>query len=249
MKILNILSYYDAPSNNNANNNNSNDNNNNNNNCNNTHVTAFTDMIIEVIITSLQSCVTDPHSSGASAGAIVGLLCHFLLSFSSVTELYKINLMLHHVLLCLNNSGSSYVRYSMIMGLVHMFARNASLLANPSSPLLGVMPVMPSPPTPPTSSSLSSSFSSSLSLLPIPPSQPTQPSTQPTQVSALKFILDLWCTLHVHLTARYSSAISTLGLIELIKIFSRHSVNYSYALQVLQLSLSTLPRILLHSSG
>ena len=44
---------------------------------------------------------------------------------------------------------------------------------------------------------------------------------------------------------RYCGIISSLGLIELVKIFHQHTVNHGFALRVLRLVLSTLPRLLL----
>ena len=183
----------------------------------------FAMSLAESLLLLLQGCAEDCGSVSVSecAGPIAGLLCHLLINFNDVLDISVINSLLGVTLLSIKNTSSTYVRYSLLMGLIHLFARNASLVANPSSPLLGYLP-------------------SSNSIL---------TSSDEGKVSALGFIIDEWCSLHIHLTTRYSGTVSSLGLLELIKIFSKHSTNYGYALKVLRLTLSTLPRILLCPEG
>ena len=182
----------------------------------------FAMSLAESLLLLIQGCAEDCGSVSISecAGPVAGLLCHLLVIFNDVLDISVINSLLSVTLLSLKNTSSTYVKYSLLMGLIHLFARNASLMANPSSPLLGFLP---------SNSSLTSSDEG--------------------KVSALGYIIDEWCALHVHLTTRYSGTISSLGLLELIKIFSKHSSNYGYALKVLRLTLSTLPRILLCPEG
>ena len=125
------------------------------------------------------------------------------------------NSLLSTVLHCLGETTSTYVKYSLLMGLIHLFARDAMILAIPSSPFLGTI----------------------------------KPANSPTTIKALAYVLDEWCTLHHHLTSKYSGTISSLGFIELIKIFNMHKDNHEFALKILQLTLSTLPRILLNTEG
>lgn len=181
---------------------------------------GFALSLAELLLQSTQMCEKDPGSMGECAGPLAGLLCHLLTNFKDVLDISVTNSLLSATLQCLKNTPSTYVKNSLLMGLIHLFARNAPLMANPSSPLLGFLP-----------------SKSSGSLI------------EDGNISALAYIIDEWCSLHVHLTTRYSGTVSTLGLLELIKIFSKHSSNHGYALKVLSLALSTLPRILLCPEG
>ena len=190
---------------------------------NNSAGSRFSISLAEIVLQSLRACDADPGSMSECAGPIAGLLCHLIINFKDILDIFIINSLLSTTLLCLKNTTSTYVRYSLLMGLIHLFARNATLLANPSSPLLGFLPS--------NNTESSSSYSNS--------------NGNEGRVNALTYVLEEWCSLHVHLTTRYTGTISTLGLIELIKIFNQHTSNHTYALKVLRLALSTLPRILL----
>lgn len=169
----------------------------------------------ELLLLTLQDCESDPYTHGNCAGSCAGLLCHLLTQFKSVMDLGTMNSLLSTVLHCLGETTSTYVKYSLLMGLIHLFARDAMILAIPSSPFLGTI----------------------------------KPANSPTTIKALAYVLDEWCTLHHHLTSKYSGTISSLGFIELIKIFNMHKDNHEFALKILQLTLSTLPRILLNTEG
>jgi hypothetical protein len=121
------------------------------------------------------------------------------------------------------------------MCLIHLFSRNTMItsMSNPGSPLFRVLSFIPTP-TP--------SFYSNFSF-----TQNRENSTD--SVNALSYVLDFWCYLHIHLNSRYNGVISSLGLIQLIKLFSVHSVNHGFALKAMQLLLSTLPRLLLNPTG
>lgn len=58
-------------------------------------------------------------------------------------------------------------------------------------------------------------------------------------------LLEKWYQLHLCLSSRYNSAISSLGLVALIRLFSQHEVNHNFALRALELLLSGLPDILM----
>ena len=193
-------------------------------------VEGFSMLLAEIILQSIKRCEADPGSNGESAGPTAGLLCHLIINFKEILDVFVINSLLNATLLCVKNTSSSYVRYSLLMGLIHLFARNASLLANSSSPLLGFLP----------NDSREHSFHDGNS---------GNSDDRNGRISALGYVLEQWCTLHLHLTSRYLGSISTIGLLELIKIFSMHATNHGYALKVMRLALSTLPRILLNSDG
>lgn len=176
---------------------------------------GFAAALSELLLLTLQDCESDPYTHGNCAGSCAGLLCHLLTQFKSVMDLGTMNSLLSTVLHCLGETTSTYVKYSLLMGLIHLFARDAMILAIPSSPFLGTI----------------------------------KPANSPTTIKALAYVLDEWCTLHHHLTSKYSGTISSLGFIELIKIFNMHKDNHEFALKILQLTLSTLPRILLNTEG
>ena len=176
----------------------------------------FSLALAELILTSIRGYGVDSGPCGDCSGAVAGLLCHLLSNFKSCLDVSVVNSLLSATLQCLRNTSSCYVKSSLLMGLVHLFARDAALLANPTSPLLGTLP-------------------------------PAGPGGKAE--NALGYVLQEWCSLHVHLESKYSGTISTLGFLELIKMFNVHSSNHGFALQVLQLALKTLPRILLNPDG
>ena len=176
---------------------------------------GFATTLSDLLLITLQDCVSDPYTHGNCAGSCAGLLCHLLIHFKNVMNFSTINTLLGTVLQCLSTTTSTYVKYSLLMGLIHLFARDAMILAIPSSPFLGTI----------------------------------KPLDSPTTIKALAYVLDEWCTLHHHLTSKYSGTISSLGFFELIKIFNMHKENHEFALKILRLTLSTLPRILLNTEG
>ena len=176
---------------------------------------GFAAALSELLLVTLKDCESDPDTHGNCAGPCSGLLCHLLIHFKSVMNPSVINTLLGTVLHCLGETTSTYVKYSLLMGLIHLFARDAMILAIPSSPFLGSI----------------------------------KPVESPITIKALVYVLDEWCKLHHHLTSKYSGTISSLGFIELIKIFNMHKENHVFALKILQLALGTLPRILLTTEG
>ena len=175
----------------------------------------FATALSDLLLITLKDCESDSYTHGNCAGSCAGLLCHLFIHFKNVMNFTTINSLLGMVLHCLSITTSTYVKYSLLMGLIHLFARDAMILAIPSSPFLGTI----------------------------------KPLDSPTTIKALAYVLDEWCTLHHHLTSKYSGTISSLGFIELIKIFNTHKENHEFALKILRLTLSTLPRILLNTEG
>ena len=178
----------------------------------------FSQTLAELIMFTLKGCDADPGSFSECSGPCAGLLCHLLVNFSGDLSLPVVNGILGATLHSLRCTTSTYVKYSLLMGLIHLFARNAPLLANASSPLLG----MPTP-------------------------LGTGAGAKAT--GALGYVLDEWCLLHPHLTSKYRASVSVLGFIELIKMFNLSASNHGFALKILQLTLETLPRILLNPDG
>jgi hypothetical protein len=179
-------------------------------------VESFSLALAELILQTLKGLEADSGVSGDCSGAVAGLLCHLLNNFKNSLDIFIVNSLLSATLQCLRSTSSCYVKSSLLMGLIHLFARDTALMANSTSPLLG-----------------------------------TLPSRDPggKAESALGYVLEEWCSLHVHLESKYSGTISTLGFLELIKMFNMHASNHGFALKVLQLTLKTLPRILLNTDG
>ena len=100
----------------------------------------FSQTLAELIMFTLKGCDADPGSFSECSGPSAGLLCHLLINFSRDLSLPVVNALLDMTLHCLRCTTSSYVKYSLLMGLIHLFARDASLVANTSSPLLGILP-------------------------------------------------------------------------------------------------------------
>jgi hypothetical protein len=169
----------------------------------------------DIVVKTFNACGNGEEPAAESAGPAVGLFCHLMLSFSSVLPPEVVHALLASAVNCLRSTSFNYARVCVLMGLVHLFARNAEALVHPNSPLL----------------TTSSSFSSS--------------SSSGGGKETLGAILEQWCSMHEKLSSKYCSLISTLGMIELVKILSRHSVNHGIALKVLQVVLRTLPSILL----
>ena len=180
------------------------------------NVESFALALAELILQTLKGFEADGGVSGDCSGAVAGLFCHLLSNFKNSLDVFIVNSLLSATLQCLRSATSCYVRSSLLMGLIHLFARDTALLANSTSPLLGSLP-------------------------------PREPGGKTE--SALGYVLEEWCSLHVHLESKYSGTISTLGFLELIKMFNMHASNHGFALKVLQLTLKTLPRILLNEEG
>ena len=168
----------------------------------------------------------DAPTHGECSGPAAGLLGHLLLHFHAVLGPDVVNALVAAALTCLRHAQAPYVRYSLLMGLVHLFARNAAVLAHPTSPLLGTIPAV--------AASHGRGHGG--------PGRAAQ--GKKGDVQAMSYVLDQWCSLHGHLNSRYCGVISSLGFLELIKIFNQHAVNHAFALRVLRLALSTLPRLL-----
>jgi len=197
-------------------------------------IQQFSQTLSVIIIQALQGIKDDCTGRGDTSGPISGLLCHFLLIFQETLDISIINQILSLLLDCLN-SHNSYVKHSLVMCLIHLFSRNTMLpaISNPGSPLFRVLSFIPtSPPSFYSPYSFTQNHGNSID-----------------SVNALSYVLDFWCYLHIHLNSRYNGVISSLGLIQLIKLFSVHCVNHGFALKAMQLLLSTLPRMLLTPTG
>jgi hypothetical protein len=176
-----------------------------------TEAAEFSNAAAEVVVQCLATCESGEEASECS-GAAVGLMCHLLITFGSVVSADATTAMLSTSVNCLRTTNNHYVKYSIVMGLVHLFARNAQFLVGPSSPLLA-------------------------------------PPPEGSTVSTLAFVLEQWCTVHKKLTSKYCSTISTIGLIELVKLLSLSAANHGIALRVMQLILQGLPTLLLPREG
>jgi hypothetical protein len=86
---------------------------------------------MEIINSVLMACVTgddDESTSSDCCGPIAGLFNHLLLTLGSVISETNVVQIVTKVLECMRNTQRTYVKYSLAMGLIHLFARNSSVM-------------------------------------------------------------------------------------------------------------------------
>jgi len=87
--------------------------------------------IMEIINSVLRACVSgddDESTSSDCCGPIAGLFNHLLLTLGSVISETNVVEIVTKVLECMRNTQRTYVKYSLAMGLIHLFARNSSVM-------------------------------------------------------------------------------------------------------------------------
>jgi hypothetical protein len=74
--------------------------------------------------------------------------------------------------------------------------------------------------------------------------------TDQTKPNTMVFMFDLWFKLHTSNLSKYCTIISTIGLIELLKVLSMNiENNHAIVVKILQIILPTLPKLLLNTNN